>query len=273
MDRISGGNLQSDSTLPLTAPRESRLDSFASAIRRELAPRTLLEQVLVERMILSAWTLQVLAGEEYVESWNRSLRGGAGAEESSLAGSRLRRHRRARIAPRRIFRILQCLEKAIDLFHRLRADDLFPGGRPLLRKGEAPAPAPAPTRGYQDVPDEVDFDPESETHFDLDLDFDSNELADLSNEWPIIPDLEPSGAMEKTDERLAECWQNRLVFEPSVSEDSPVVKGTWVTVSQVVSLVVDGWTWSDILRTHPELTEDDIRVCLAYSVAEDNGEV
>jgi uncharacterized protein (DUF433 family) len=230
-------------------------------------------------MILSAWMLQVLAGEEYVEFWNRSLRGGDGDddgdEESSPAGSRLRRRRRARISPRRIFWILQCLEKAMELFQRLRADSLSQGGRPLLPKGEAPAPP----REDRDVPDDddVDFDPDSETHFDLDLDFDSNELADLSNEWPIVPhqdqDLEPSGATETTDGQLAERWQRRLVFDPCVSEDSPVVKGTWVTVSQVVSLVVDGWTWSDILRAHPELTEDDIRVCLAYSVAEDNGDV
>ena len=54
-------------------------------------------------------------------------------------------------------------------------------------------------------------------------------------------------------------WQDRLVFDSNVSETSPVVKGTWVTVGHVVSLIVDGWTWSDILRVHPELTEDDIR--------------
>lgn len=61
-------------------------------------------------------------------------------------------------------------------------------------------------------------------------------------------------------------WQDRLVFDFNVSESSPVVKGTWVTAGHIVSLIVDGWTWSDILRCHPELTEDDIRVCLAYAV-------
>jgi uncharacterized protein (DUF433 family) len=44
-------------------------------------------------------------------------------------------------------------------------------------------------------------------------------------------------------------------------------------VSHVVSLIVDGWTWSNILRTHPELTEEDIRTCLAYTVAEDNDDL
>ncbi len=64
-------------------------------------------------------------------------------------------------------------------------------------------------------------------------------------------------------------WQERLVLDQNVSETSPVVKGTWVTVSQIVSLIVDGWSWSDILRTHPELTEADIRCCLAYNVEQE----
>lgn len=64
-------------------------------------------------------------------------------------------------------------------------------------------------------------------------------------------------------------WCDRLFFDPTVSESSPCVKGTWVTAAHVVSLVMDGWTWEDILRTHPELSEDDIRECLAYTVDAD----
>jgi uncharacterized protein (DUF433 family) len=98
---------------------------------------------------------------------------------------------------------------------------------------------------------------------------------DLSNEWPVLPidatadflDGEP-----EADDEPQERWQDRLVFDDNVSASSPVVKGTWVTVGHVVSLIVDGWTWGDILRTHPELTEDDIRICLAYTIAQDNGE-
>ena len=78
--------------------------------------------------------------------------------------------------------------------------------------------------------------------------------------------------MVEDDAPIPVRWQDRLVFDFNVSETSPVVKGTWVTVGHVVSLIVDGWTWSDILRTHPELTEDDIRTCLAYTVEQDNGD-
>ena len=80
-------------------------------------------------------------------------------------------------------------------------------------------------------------------------------------------DLEDLDRPAQGEEPLAENWQGRLIFDFNVSEASPVVKGTWVTVGHVVSLIVDGWTWGDILRTHPELTEEDIRVCLAYTVA------
>lgn len=72
------------------------------------------------------------------------------------------------------------------------------------------------------------------------------------------------------DEAAAENWRARLTFDTAISDSSPVVKGTWVTASQVVSLVVDGWSWAEILRTHPELTESDIRACLAYTVEQED---
>ncbi len=86
------------------------------------------------------------------------------------------------------------------------------------------------------------------------------------NEWPIFPragdEIEPVPAEESPH------WRDRLVFDFDVSDASPVIKGTWITVGHVISLIVDGETWADILRSHPELTEADIRTCLAYTMAE-----
>lgn len=99
--------------------------------------------------------------------------------------------------------------------------------------------------------------------------------ADFSNEWPVMPGGEQHDEQEDGDQGSVDAprWQDRLVFDDNVSTTSPVVKGTWVTVGHVVSLIVDGWTWSDILRSHPELTEDDIRTCLAYTAElDDRGE-
>ncbi len=100
--------------------------------------------------------------------------------------------------------------------------------------------------------------------------------ADYSNEWTSLPEdvypLVEEMEDEDDDDDVTSRWQDRLVFDFNVSESSPVVKGTWITVGHVVSMVVDGWTWNDILRTHPELTEDDIRTCLAYTVEQDGCE-
>lgn len=102
----------------------------------------------------------------------------------------------------------------------------------------------------------------------------------LSNEWPVLPGvhqgrLSPAAidTLEEENEPDPPRWQDRLEIDPRVSERYPVVKGTGITVSHVVSMVVDGWTWNDIVQTHPVLTENDIRTCLAYTVEQDdNGE-
>jgi uncharacterized protein (DUF433 family) len=103
-----------------------------------------------------------------------------------------------------------------------------------------------------------------------DVESDDFDAPNLSNEWPTLPDEHAAVPVVEDDAPFPVRWQERLVFDFNVSETSPVVKGTWVTASHVVSLVVDGWTWSDVLRAHPELTEDDIRICLSYTIEQDN---
>lgn len=90
-----------------------------------------------------------------------------------------------------------------------------------------------------------------------------------NSDWPVAgqPDAPPS----PTDPEAGDRWQDRLVFDHNISDTSPVVQGTWVTVNHIVSLVVDGWAWADILRSHPELTKADIRACLAYTIEEEGG--
>lgn len=67
--------------------------------------------------------------------------------------------------------------------------------------------------------------------------------------------------------RVEPVLNERLEFDHKVHETSPVVKGTWITVDHVTDLIAKGWRWRDILWTHPNLTEDDIRACLTYNVS------
>jgi uncharacterized protein (DUF433 family) len=66
-----------------------------------------------------------------------------------------------------------------------------------------------------------------------------------------------------------EAWRKRLTWDGAVSQDSPVVRGTWITAGQVVSRIIDGWSWADVLRAHPELCDDDIRACLSFTVEDE----
>jgi uncharacterized protein (DUF433 family) len=253
---------------------ENRFTQFSGALARQLAPRNLLEHVLAGRIILSAWTMQMIAEKEIDAIKNPRVQG---RFDELLGGQRAAQgDSDVDVSPQSIALVADCLETTLELFHRLRATAPVDANRP----------APAATDASLDLDADSDFDPDSDsgpdTVFDVDSELVEDHLADFSNEWPVVPrgrsvedqpdgdtgDREPS---DQREEPLGGRWEGRLAWDPSVSEDSPVIKGTWVTVSQVVSLIVDGWAWSDILRTHPELSEDDIRTSLAYTVAEEEG--
>jgi len=89
------------------------------------------------------------------------------------------------------------------------------------------------------------------------------EVAWLKFKAARMPDGSPVPQVEAPTPVPVPC-SDRLVVNLDISDVSPVVKGTWVTVAQVVGRVVDGWSWAEILRGYPELTEADIRACLDY---------
>jgi uncharacterized protein (DUF433 family) len=255
---------------------ERSFDGFAAALIHELDPRNILERVLAERVVLSAWTLQLIAEKELVAIGNPF----PGSPCDQSLKQRRARHATVDVSPQGVQHVAQTLAQTLQTFQSLRTEAPLRGGEPASRVTDVTLDP--------EIDSELDNGPD--TVFDLDHELDDDHLADLSNEWPVVPrgrsvedDPGPEVETETTagDRKstmpagalLAERWGGRLQFDLSVSEDSPVIKGTWVTASQVVSLIVDGWTWSDILRTHPELTEDDIRVCLAFTVAEEKGEV
>jgi uncharacterized protein (DUF433 family) len=91
----------------------------------------------------------------------------------------------------------------------------------------------------------------------------------LRRQTTTTEEISPAESTHTDPTTIDARWRDRLLLDPEVSDVSPVIRGTWVTVSHVVSLVVDGWSWADILRAHPELIEDDIRACLAWTVEQE----
>lgn len=58
---------------------------------------------------------------------------------------------------------------------------------------------------------------------------------------------------------------SRIALDPAVLLGKPVVRGTRISVEHIMSLLADGWSEADVLANHPQLTQTDIKACLAYA--------
>ena len=62
-------------------------------------------------------------------------------------------------------------------------------------------------------------------------------------------------------------WKERIQIDPSVRSGKPCVKGTRITVFDVLEYLAGGMTNDQILADFPSLTADDIRACLSFAAA------
>jgi uncharacterized protein (DUF433 family) len=60
-------------------------------------------------------------------------------------------------------------------------------------------------------------------------------------------------------------YQGRIVIDPEIRFGKPCVRGTRITVGDVLSYLASGMREDEILADFPQLTRDDIRACLAYA--------
>ena len=56
-----------------------------------------------------------------------------------------------------------------------------------------------------------------------------------------------------------------ITMQPGKRGGKPCIRGLRVTVYDVLEYLASGMTHPEILREFPDLTEDDIRACLAYA--------
>ena len=62
-------------------------------------------------------------------------------------------------------------------------------------------------------------------------------------------------------------WQERITVDPSVRSGKPCVKGTRITVYDVLEYLAGGMSEDDILADFADLAREDIRACLAFAAA------
>jgi uncharacterized protein (DUF433 family) len=57
----------------------------------------------------------------------------------------------------------------------------------------------------------------------------------------------------------------RVVVDPAVRFGKPCVRGTRISVGEILGYLATGMTEDQILADFPQLIRDDIRACLAYA--------
>ena len=60
-------------------------------------------------------------------------------------------------------------------------------------------------------------------------------------------------------------YRDRIVLDPEVRFGKPTVRGTRITVGDVLSYLAAGTSEDALLAEFPSLTRDDIRACLDYA--------
>lgn len=58
---------------------------------------------------------------------------------------------------------------------------------------------------------------------------------------------------------------DRITIDPNVRFGKPCIRGTRITVGDVLGYLAAGMSEDQILSDFPQLTRDDIRACLAYA--------
>ena len=62
-------------------------------------------------------------------------------------------------------------------------------------------------------------------------------------------------------------WQDRISVDPAVRSGKPCIKGTRITVYDVLEYMAGGMSEKEILADFPDLKGEDIRACLAFAAA------
>ena len=62
-------------------------------------------------------------------------------------------------------------------------------------------------------------------------------------------------------------YQERIVIDPAVRSGKPCIKGTRITVYDILEYLAGGMSEKEILLDFPSLSQDDIRAALEFAAA------
>lgn len=62
-------------------------------------------------------------------------------------------------------------------------------------------------------------------------------------------------------------YQDRIVVDPAIRGGKPCIKGTRITVYDILEYLAGGMSEDDMLRDFPSLAREDIRAALEFAAA------
>lgn len=62
-------------------------------------------------------------------------------------------------------------------------------------------------------------------------------------------------------------YQDRIVVDPAVRSGKPCIKGTRITVYDILEYLAGGMSEQDILRDFASLTREDVKAALEFAAA------
>ena|SRR5690348_6424358 len=90
---------------------------------------------------------------------------------------------------------------------------------------------------------------------------------------PAVPNptvREKAGALRLDRRRISDNFQkmdyhNIITLESGKRSGKPCIRGTRMTVTDVLEYLASGMSHAELLAEFPDLTEEDIRACLAFA--------
>ncbi len=62
-------------------------------------------------------------------------------------------------------------------------------------------------------------------------------------------------------------WREHIYINPSVRSGKPCIKGTRITVYDILEYLAGGMSEDQIISDFPDLTIEDVRACLLFAAA------
>lgn len=87
-----------------------------------------------------------------------------------------------------------------------------------------------------------------------------------------LPDLEPgdieASLRSQLKDEMNESWRSRITTDPRIRGGQPCVRGMRITVKDILEYLAGGMTLDELLADFPELTVEDVPVCLEFAASQ-----